>query len=684
MKAQFLQIKLAALILLIGLIMSFGGGVEITVLSPEEDQIIQTGDLMAVFSFYSPSGDRINKDRIKLYFDEEEITQNADIGKSYLSFAPDELFLARPDLTGPHSFTIKFFNTSGKLMEERKVSVLVAEPALMPEADKLLPKTSRGRSAIRQKGFFELGNRYDQYALGPSNVLDGRLQYSMKSGEWLVKTNFHLTSDEDELAMPKNQMQLDMSYGKYINLGLGDRYPSYHDYVLSGQRVRGLEMNLKTGFFHMDAVYGKTRMSSELMGWGPNGIEDIGLYGRNLWAINPKFGRGEWFQFGMIILKSRDDVESIDLKTDSLGNILIGDTPKDNLAIGFNMLGAIWERRIQLFGNFAVGLYTDDIRGGVLTEEQAGEFGMEDQVGTLEGMEPFFIINPSSSYMSPSPGDLPQIGIWDAGFRFRLPVKTFTSNTEFKYVMIGPVYRSFGKEAMESSRTGVKVSERLELFQRKLSVNGSFGFYRNNLDELMPEATYFTNYSLGVRVNQMGSVPGFAATFSNNSSVNDDTSQVYGQDRANNNVQLSSFYSRQLGITNNRFSLTFSNNNSMSDGKSQFASNTVGVGVNSGYGDSPLTSRLRFSTNGYDSENQPRHFSLNGGLGYTFLNEQLETGLNVGHLFYSEKTSSRTNSTLNLRYAITKKMDFTVNSGFYLYEDDSKIYAEARYGYHFL
>ena len=74
--------------------------------------------------------------------------------------------------------------------------------------------------------------------------------------DWMkFKSNFLKSSLEDLNEQSKDRLSLDFNT-KYFNIKLGDSYPSFSDYTINGNRMRGVNIKFKNNKFDINFLSG--------------------------------------------------------------------------------------------------------------------------------------------------------------------------------------------------------------------------------------------------------------------------------------------------------------------------------------------------------------------------------------------------------------------------------------------
>jgi hypothetical protein len=261
-----------------------------------------------------------------------------------------------------------------------------------------------------------------------------------------------LNQQERSFTQPFNQYGLSPKY-KWITAHVGYRSLKFSDFSLGGNQFLGvgIELNPEKGIVRGKAIYGRFARavdgyftdgrvvgepSFERWGWG--GMVEIGTTKNNV---------------GIILFRAKDDQTSI-LNFANDATI----RPSENMVFGFTTHQKI-SKKITLKGEVDWSAYTKDLR-------------IEESV--LEGYTylnniPLFFANSSSSFNKAINADL---SYNEKKYRLGL-----------NYRRVDPDYVTMGSVYLNNDFEDIQAKAMFKLFNNKLSLGGSGGFQRNNLDD---------------------------------------------------------------------------------------------------------------------------------------------------------------------------------------------------------
>lgn len=429
--------------------------VKITILSPDPGAEIQKEDVLVAVSISEMQG-RLDLKKTKLIFDDKNVTTKTEISPFLITYLPHNIS------PGKHSVKILLTDSEEGTFKPLEWSFRVKHA---------------GRSKLAPSKYLN-GNVY--FDARAENISDSSLS-SLNTGANIsgsiggihYRSSVYLTSFEDHGSQPRNRYFFEVGT-RWLGLRLGDTNPLMNDLILWGNRVRGIEGDLKLGFFNLKVVQGETQrgLDGELLSLSPDPFSSdtlrtfrYGAYQRNLFAVRPSFGSGQHFQLGFNYLKAKDDIASID----------IGIQPKDNIVIGSDVLFALFRRRIVFKAGVAFSLLTRDISEGSISKSQIDSLLDTEIPIDPEEFEDIFIINTSTTPLNPL--ELSSLA-YNAEANFHLLHNSF----QFQYRSIGAEYVSLGNTYLRKNIQGFSLSDRIRLLQNQLHLTLGYEHFIDGLN----------------------------------------------------------------------------------------------------------------------------------------------------------------------------------------------------------
>ena len=468
---------------------------EAIILSPEPGQRIALNEVIIAVSFVGDV-DALNLKSIKLFIDEKDFTVQAEITKNMISYVPEKL------ASGVHQVTIELADKKGNRFNDvtwQFSSFLEGE--IISKDSKKMPLSGNIFAEHKSENFSDS-------TLTTSNL---GANFRGKYGSINYRGRIYITSREKPEFQPRNRFLLDVGTS-WIGLKLGDTTPRFNELMLWGKRVRGIEAYLKLGFINFEFVQGQTnrrvigipygkvidpvtgQIRYIMPGSDPNnptyvtsttGIYRYGTFKQNLTAGRISFGRGKNFQFGLNLVKVRDDTSAS----------TFGSQPKDNLVVGPDILFALDNHRIELKASAAFSLLANDISSGAISKADL-DSALGDIPFDPSKYEDYFILNTSLIPLDPT--QLNSLA-YQASFRFNY----FNNNIHIIYKSIGSEYFSLANSYIRKDITGYSIYDRIQLYRNQIYLNLGYDKYLEGLsyendESESTEATDYTALNVGV------------------------------------------------------------------------------------------------------------------------------------------------------------------------------------------
>lgn len=336
-----------------------------------------------------------------------------------------------------------------------------------------------------------------------------------------------LNQQERSFTQPFNQYGLSPKY-KWITVHAGYRSLKFSDFSLSGNQFLGVgvELNPEKGIVRGKAVYGRFARavdgyftdgkvvgepSFERWGWG--GIVEVGTTKNNV---------------GVVLFRAKDDRHSI---SEFANDATI--KPGENMVFGLTTNQKL-SKKVTLKGEIDWSAYTKDTR-------------VEETV--LEGYTylnniPLFYANATSSFNKAIKADL---NYNEKLYRLGL-----------SYRRVDPEYTTMGSVYLNNDFEDIQAKASFRMFKNKLTIGGSGGLQRNNLneDKASEMLRLISSINATFTINPSWMISGTFANFNSQSHmtiVNTLDTMRYAQVTQNANVQV--IYGKANDKVRNGFSL---------------------------------------------------------------------------------------------------------------------------------
>ena len=150
-------------------------------------------------------------------------------------------------------------------------------------------------------------------------------------------------------------------FSSFSTLGIGETYPSYSKYILSGTKVTGLDLEYSTGLLYL-AVSGIQNLKA---------IDSVN-FGRKLFAGKIGIGGKEDSHFHITFMKAKDDINSLDVN--DIPKVTSSMSPMENVIVGTDGKLKLFKDRVTIKGEFSGSVITDDLRAPDLISDDIPGF----------------------------------------------------------------------------------------------------------------------------------------------------------------------------------------------------------------------------------------------------------------------------------------------------------------------
>ena len=530
----------------------------IIIMSPNPNEEISNNEVLIAVSFYQI--DKIAPSEINLLIDGKEISSRAFIDKDMLSCLVENLS------PGKHRITLIL----GNRMRPKMWSFYITE-------EKELTSEYSGR--IRSGSSVE---QINEQSLNISHVVfetKGRMAQGFS-----FKSKIKLTTQESRLYQARNIFNLGINFKDYAKINFGDTNPRISFFTLNGKRIRGFDIHMKYGFLNFQMVKGKINRAVQgdlenaytySIDTKDDGRKFLSLkrtgytFEQNLTVGRFALGRGKNFQWGLNLLKARDDTSSVKTKLDgasiiynpssfgSVGGLTAGSTylinelgsnielksgedwsgisPKDNLVIGSDIGIYLANKKILLEGEVAFSMTNNNIWGGPLTLAAMDTLIDDELDSTILGINlqsfpdpgdysDWLIINPNLSplipidmnafdTLAPLPIDQAILSMPSLAYRGKTVINLFKNYLVMEYTQVGPEFNSLANPYLVKNKREMSITDKLKLFRNRLLL--TFG-YRHQDDDILSSVENVESQnttSLGINFLPWPKIPNFNFTY---------------------------------------------------------------------------------------------------------------------------------------------------------------------------
>jgi len=620
----------------------------IEVISPEPDEVIYTDEFMLTVSYFQYSG-TVDRERTKLYLDTWDVSQYLNVFDDFLTFAPNKV------PPGKHKVRLELYDRSGNLLGTKTVEFnAVARKGPSPEAGRGL--TFSGNA------FAE--SRYEELADGANieHYVDGGLRLNATGDQYSFGARLYISNQENENTQYINRFtgwfQYDFWNNRFFRATGGDAYPQLNPYLLQNVFVRGFHTQLYLRFINLDFVMGRSRRSIEGVGIADSTITS-GTFQRKVLGARVSFGSGKTFQYGLSMVKGKDDPKSIDY----------GKNPEENLGVGSDLYLAFDKNRIIVDGNVSASSYNPNILDGEdIPFDSLTAIGVDIDEKIYDIAKSLMTIN---QYIIPVPG---------LAWHGQLRLNYFGNYFSFTYRSVDPTFNSLGQPFILRDNRGFTITDNIRLLQNQLFLTARYMDYENNLDGVKAATTGSRTIGVNLSYFPMGNLPSVTIGYNNYTRDNgltpaDTTSSgvLLGtpEDNSTNSINLSTSYNFLFSDLDNRLTVNFMNYKRADQTVFDIdnLSNTLTILLQTSY-QIPLKTNLEFSLQQNDNmiPNNDSKLSLNSfGAGGEYLfknlfgdNDQLSFGTFIRYGTVSAETDIATQDPNNPQNLImsTSKIDY--------------------------
>jgi len=516
------------------------GFIDAAVVSPSAGVVYSSDDvLVAVALFYDEED--LEDGQFIVRLNNIDVTAETEITPYMIKYKPPRVS------AGEQNIEILFVR-NGRTYRISEIGFRTAEGGGMMLAD------VGSFRRVAPSGEIELGARNQVISAQNNDALTGRARVSGSEGLFSYSLSGLLTSQESSRLQPQNRFNADFRYSDWVELRLGDSYPTISNLSVTGRRVRGIhsKIRLLDERFEMQFVLGQLNRQIR-NNYGNLIFNDIeingnvadtdyiltfedggrGTFRQNMVGGRIAVGNRDRFQFSVHGFKIQDDTTSLNvirnyndllvinpgladaLREDDRTSLeadpnqlqIQGSNPRPvgNVIFGTEFAGSFDEQRIRYQSEMSVSLLNLDISRGPLTQELADELGIDitqNQESLFDRLSWLIIINENMStlpfrYRENDFGNLELIPFFPASIlanESRVDLRYFNHHLQVQYQWIGPDYQSLANSTIRRDNAGITITDRFRLLDNRLYFTLGFESLRDNLTGSRP-STLRTNTS---------------------------------------------------------------------------------------------------------------------------------------------------------------------------------------------
>ena len=296
---------------------------DVNIIAPQPNQNILLDDLFIALSYFRIPD--VDTQLTQIFIDDIDMSNSANINKSSLTLSPNSL---KP---GDHTIKVIIIDKNGNKYNPVKWNFYI------------IGKTKRKISNTSFSG--KLWNDFLDNKVDAENTYTNNTNLDLKfESDWVnFKTKLKKSSLENEFSQAKDRYSFNFDLNK-LKIQYGDFYPNLNNFIISGNRVRGIGLKYNTKFFQLDLLTGEIARAVQ---GDPNDkavvisdysseyicteydVQDVEncidgsdvksldvsrsnyTFKRDISALKMNFGRKDRWNWGYFILKVKDDINSV-------------------------------------------------------------------------------------------------------------------------------------------------------------------------------------------------------------------------------------------------------------------------------------------------------------------------------------------------------------------------------------
>ena len=210
----------------------------VQILSPPPNSRIYKEDLLISLSYFKLKN--IDNTKTKVFLNNRDITDKVTFYDNYFIYKPDFI------LDGHYNVDVVFFDKYNRELPIFKWGFTLISKDKLQGLSTLFSHTGK------------ITNSYSMNNTASENLLTNHLNtdYRVNFDFLKIRNKFKISSESNKFEQDKNRYLVSVK-APYVNLQLGDSYPSINQYVLNGYRVRGLNLKIDTKFFDTHIIQGE-------------------------------------------------------------------------------------------------------------------------------------------------------------------------------------------------------------------------------------------------------------------------------------------------------------------------------------------------------------------------------------------------------------------------------------------
>lgn len=540
----------------------FQNAEQILILSPEPDEVVPEDEFLIAISIPNEDAD-VDHSKTRLLIDGINVSSLLERTENVYLFAPDNM------RAGIHNAEFKIFTSSGDLLAKEEWSYRITGGA-------------ENVSQFKQTTNLYLDNRFQSISENSDNFFKAGLIWNASYSGWDFKLKGTTSNDEGYSGQSPSRFGAFVAYNftPQTNLYLkgGDYTGDYDQLSFWNRRVSGLAIGLNSAWFDLDVSMGKTSDAVEgkiTPSAEQNGLPGIktGTYEESFLAIRPVFNFGDNVKWGLNLINSRQDPNSINrdieqfTDSDSITRSYTkAPNPKESLSAGTTLNLNFDNNRIRFAGSFQASLVNNDATDELSVDSLATllELNTADK-DNLELVASF--IDP---FLTLSPGLTTDPNF---AMQFDTYLSYFNNYMKITYKNIDDGYSTAGNPYLQRGIRGLYINDNIRLLNNQLFLNLYLNSYEDNLAQ---EGNETSNTAFGTSISYfpIADYPGLTVSYGSTTRkndynlgvtdvydpyLNDSTQTTSPEDNSTQNLSVSSNYSFLTGSVKNTATVSVSN-----------------------------------------------------------------------------------------------------------------------------
>ena len=211
---------------------------EVQILSPSPNSRVDKKDLLISLSFFKLKN--IDLSKTKVFLNNRDITDKVTMYDAYFIYKPDFL------LNGRYTVKVIFYDKYDRVLPPTQWDFFVISENRLQGLSTMFSHTGKITNT------YSIKNTTNENLNSNNLNIDYRVNFDFLR----IRNKFKISSESNIYEQDKNRYLVSVK-APYINLELGDSYPTFNQYVLNGYRVRGLNLQLDSKFFDTKIVSGE-------------------------------------------------------------------------------------------------------------------------------------------------------------------------------------------------------------------------------------------------------------------------------------------------------------------------------------------------------------------------------------------------------------------------------------------